>query len=915
MMALQCLFLACFVSIARMAFAAHNLFTCEPVRLRMCQDLSYNMTFMPNVLGHYDQETAARAMEAFHPLVNLDCHADLRLFLCATFTPPCHGVAVVARPCRAVCYRARHACSHLAEIFGVTWPGDMDCQDFADCDGVYETSEQISGHKPELKSSNGQAVESQSAPRDLGFWCPRELRMVQGLGYRFLGAVDCSPPCRPHMFFSRAELTLSRYFIGAMAVVCLSATLFAVLTFLIDVRRFRYPERPIVFYSLCYLAVALAYLVGALIGPDAAACNMPGHEHGTLATITQGSHRRPCTLLFALLYFFTLAGAAWWVVLTITWFLAAGLKWGSEAIGARAPLFHGAAWGLPGAQTALLLALGAPEGDPLSGVCFVGIQDASALRWYLLAPLGACVATGLGLLAAGFVSVNRVRLVIQHDARNQEKLVKFMIRVGVFSALYLLPLGALLGCYLYEQAFREAWERGWLLTHCRHFHIPCPPAVEWAGQPDITIVLLKYLMTLLVGIPSVFWVGSRKTCSEWASFLHRGKRNLAFGSQAALDDTGRLSASVGGRIPARATPTPSRGTATRASRGTSTQGSSAALEVRSRTGSYGGSLHRQHDGRRTPGGSYLLDDCLVYCSLPRASGHTGWSPAANQAQERPVPNSLSGSLMAVYADPCNQASPAERPTTRARGEVGVHSRQGSTARLNSCATHCLANNSQRGSMEQLEHSSKLGSLSGLHSGCQHGSTERLNFGSQHGSMVRLHTGSRQGSITRLNAQLRQRSAEHLNSASRDGSRLRLVSAPQQGNAEQLDRAICSKVVIQKLETSSQQDNSALRERVLQQSSTEQLDCISRHSSVTRLVPMSRYGSTGRLDVRSRQGSTKRLDTGSRQGSLARLDTGSRQGSMAQLDVRSRQGSMRDMLEGNGSLSHGNSWNRVLDEER
>ncbi|KAI4885513.1 hypothetical protein NFI96_006079, partial [Prochilodus magdalenae] len=42
---------------------SHSTFTCEPIGLRMCQDLSYNSTFMPNLLNHYDQQTAALAME------------------------------------------------------------------------------------------------------------------------------------------------------------------------------------------------------------------------------------------------------------------------------------------------------------------------------------------------------------------------------------------------------------------------------------------------------------------------------------------------------------------------------------------------------------------------------------------------------------------------------------------------------------------------------------------------------------------------------------------------------------------------------------------------------------------------------------------------------------------------------------
>lgn len=45
------------------AGGSHSMFTCEPITLRMCQELPYNSTFMPNLLNHYDQQTAALAME------------------------------------------------------------------------------------------------------------------------------------------------------------------------------------------------------------------------------------------------------------------------------------------------------------------------------------------------------------------------------------------------------------------------------------------------------------------------------------------------------------------------------------------------------------------------------------------------------------------------------------------------------------------------------------------------------------------------------------------------------------------------------------------------------------------------------------------------------------------------------------
>jgi len=59
-----------------------------------------------------------------------------------------------------------------------------------------------------------------------------------------------------------------------MQVVISAFLKIQVLTFLLDVRRFRYPERPVVFLSVCYFMVALAYVIGYAMG-DSVSCNAP----------------------------------------------------------------------------------------------------------------------------------------------------------------------------------------------------------------------------------------------------------------------------------------------------------------------------------------------------------------------------------------------------------------------------------------------------------------------------------------------------------------------------------------------------------------------------------------------------------------------------------------------------------------
>ncbi|KAM7121921.1 frizzled-6 [Ciconia maguari] len=494
----------------------HSLFTCEPITVSRCSGMPYNMTFFPNIMGHYDQDTAALQMEPFLTLMNLHCSPDVHTFLCKAFVPACLEQVHVIHPCRSLCEKVYSDCKQLMDTFGITWPEELECTRLVNCDETVPATAAVTTNIHGIQKTPGQTR------RDYGFWCPRHLHTTNGQGYKFLGIDQCAPPC-PNMYFKNYELDVAKSFIGIVSIFCLCATLFTFLTFLIDVKRFRYPERPIIYYSVCYSIVSLMYFIGFLLG-NRTACNEADDKLEIGETVVLGSQNKACTVLFMVLYFFTMAGTIWWVILTITWFLAAGRKWSCEAIAQKAMWFHAVAWGIPGFLTIMLLAMNKVEGDNISGVCFVGLYDLDASLYFVLLPLCLCVFFGLSLLLAGIISLNHVRQVIQHDGRNQEKLKKFMIRIGVFSGLYLVPLVALLGCYVYELVNRKIWETTWVFDHCNQYHIPCPYQAKALARPEIFLFLMKYLLTLIVGISPVFWVGSKKTCSEWANFFNRNRK-------------------------------------------------------------------------------------------------------------------------------------------------------------------------------------------------------------------------------------------------------------------------------------------------------------------------------------------------------------------------------------------------------
>ncbi|XP_063810440.1 frizzled-7-like [Pseudophryne corroboree] len=497
---------------------------CQPISIPLCADIAYNQTILPNLLGHGSQEEAGLEVHQFFPLVTVRCSPELRFFLCSMYAPVCTVLEAAIPPCRSLCERARGGCEALMNKFGFQWPERLRCENFPVhgagdiCVGQNSSETPPGGATPAAPS-----LQPPDTPAPASS-CPRQLRVPPHLGYRFLGEKDCGAPCepgRPHglLYFSAEEVRFSRLWVGVWAGLCALSSLGTVLTYLVDVRLFSYPEQPIVFLSACYLLLGLTHTAGSVLG-DRAVCLERWAEDGW-RTLAQGGRREVCTALFMLSYFSGMASSAWWVILALSWFLAAGMKWGHEAIAAHSHYFHLAAWALPAGQTMAALALGLPDGDVLSGVCSAGASSVAALRGFVLAPLCLYLLLGSSFLLAGLVSLFRIRTIMKRGGGGQtDKLEKLMVRIGVFSVLYTVPAAIVLACGFYEQAFRESWQRSWLQRSCKSLAVPCPGHTPDSG-PDFTVFMIKYLMTMIVGITSSFWICSGKTLQSWRRFYRR----------------------------------------------------------------------------------------------------------------------------------------------------------------------------------------------------------------------------------------------------------------------------------------------------------------------------------------------------------------------------------------------------------
>ncbi|XP_035692857.1 uncharacterized protein LOC118427278 isoform X2 [Branchiostoma floridae] len=104
--------------------------SCEPLTVPLCQNMMYNETVFPNILGHTKQDEASLEVHQYYPLVKMGCSDVLEEFLCFVYTPPCTILESPIPPCRSLCESARGSCEGLMMKFGFPWPENLDCSKF-----------------------------------------------------------------------------------------------------------------------------------------------------------------------------------------------------------------------------------------------------------------------------------------------------------------------------------------------------------------------------------------------------------------------------------------------------------------------------------------------------------------------------------------------------------------------------------------------------------------------------------------------------------------------------------------------------------------------------------------------------------------------------------------------------------------
>lgn len=177
---------------------SHN--KCEPINIQICKNIPYNMTIMPNLIGHTRQEEAGYEVFQFAPLVKVGCSPDLQFFLCLVYVPLCTILDHPIPPCRSLCESAR-VCETIMKTFRIDWPENLECSKFPEegtaiCVSQNNSNEQDAATKNSFhptKVIDSDTRRRNNAPQHSGsggmtsrnfrFVCPLQLKTPADMGY------------------------------------------------------------------------------------------------------------------------------------------------------------------------------------------------------------------------------------------------------------------------------------------------------------------------------------------------------------------------------------------------------------------------------------------------------------------------------------------------------------------------------------------------------------------------------------------------------------------------------------------------------------------------------------------------------------------------------------------------------------
>ncbi|XP_058943926.2 protein smoothened [Pocillopora verrucosa] len=482
-------------------------FQCEPLRDQTCfgSRLDYNFTTLDLVTDSDTQLDVEENLKKWEGLKFLSkCWSVLQPLLCQVYKPQCFNDNVTL-PCREQCLATRKPCS-VVERYKEQWPDFLQCERFpvGNCKGGSVTELQL----------------NESA-------CKRPLVATKHESSWYEGIEGCGIQCENPIFTTEEHTRIHR-FVGAFGSLSFTCSLFTMITFLIGWKsQNRYPSVILFYMNTCFCAASMGFLIQFA---DGARNRTVCREDDTMRLQEPGENDCfLCILTFVLVYYFSLVGALWFVILAFSWSICfKSLGSTRDNFAGKVVYFHAIAWLIPLTLAIGTLAMKQVDANSLSGICFVGYKNPNMRAIFLLVPLGLDLLIGGSFLTQGLATLCKLRRAnpnfLSHRAAH--KIKETIMRVGVFSFISFLTVFTTFACHVYEYHNQKIWEESY-----RDF-VRCIAEKVARGQtwkatcsvgtrPDLSIIELELASLFGTGIAMSSWTWTSNTLQTWQKLWRR----------------------------------------------------------------------------------------------------------------------------------------------------------------------------------------------------------------------------------------------------------------------------------------------------------------------------------------------------------------------------------------------------------
>ncbi|EDO45534.1 predicted protein, partial [Nematostella vectensis] len=352
------------------------------------------------------------------------CWEVLQPFLCQIYKPKCKNGSVEL-PCREQCFATRKPCS-VVESYR-RWP------EFLRCDKL-----------PEGNCNGTSSVHSSSTSL---------VNLCLCFAYAYVDPVFTRRKCKRRRKIIKTSHSSCAYACSYVEPV----------TFLVGWKsQNRYPSVILFFMNACFCVASVGFLIQ--FSSDARRKVVCRRDDTMRLGEPTESDSFLCVLTFVLVYYFSLAGMTWFVMLAYSWCICfKTLGSTRDNFAGKTGYFHIISWSLPAVLTGCVLLVKQVDANSISGICFVGYKNPSMRAGFLLAPLGLDLVIGGMFLAKGLFTLFKLRKSNPNFLSNRAsiKIKETIMRVGFFAFVAFAFVFITFACHVYEYYNQERWERSY----------------------------------------------------------------------------------------------------------------------------------------------------------------------------------------------------------------------------------------------------------------------------------------------------------------------------------------------------------------------------------------------------------------------------------------------------------------------